>query len=223
MYTTLLLLVWSTLCFSAGGFAAPNTHTDWSGHVSRQDFCAVATAATVGILVPKSALAANGKTLDECLYTIMRVREATFQESRLINTGKFKDVQRANVKLAVRFILNNYRLSDTVISASAFLEDTNKRIAAGDVGQSVVQDLQTILEYFDSSDVQNLKVGSLSGKEELVVKGLDSARKNLDGFLSYFPAEKVQAARKRVLDENELNLKEWDPSLGDIVNLPPAV
>jgi hypothetical protein len=168
-------------------------------------------------------LAANGKTLDECLYTIMRVREATFQESRLINTGKFKDVQRANVKLAVRFILNNYRLSDTVISASAFLEDTNKRIAAGDVGQSVVQDLQTILEYFDSSDVQNLKVGSLSGKEELVVKGLDSARKNLDGFLSYFPAEKVQAARKRVLDENELNLKEWDPSLGDIVNLPPAV
>jgi uncharacterized protein YqgV (UPF0045/DUF77 family) len=164
------------------------------------------------------------KSLDQCLYAIMRVREATFQEARLVTTGKFKDVQRANVKLAVKFILNNYRLSDTIITASAYLDGNNdRRVEAGQVGQSAVQDLQTILEYFDSSDVQNIKVDNMAGKERLVLQGLDSARKNLDGFLAYFPKDLVDAARKQVLDENELNYKEWDRSLGDIVNLPPAV
>ena len=46
----------------------------------------------------------------------------------------------------------------TFIAASAYLEDNNKRISAGEVGSSVVQNLQTILEYFDSADVANLKV-----------------------------------------------------------------
>mmetsp|Transcript_12470 Transcript_12470/g.20704 ORF Transcript_12470/g.20704 Transcript_12470/m.20704 type:complete len:250 (+) Transcript_12470:139-888(+) len=201
--------------------------------MSRQDWLkTVVGGMAVGVvsLSTSPAVAADAatdrKTLDQCLYSIMRVREATFQESRLINSGKFKDMQRANVKLAVKFILNNYRLSDTFIAASAYIEETNRRIGAGEVGQAAVQDLQTILEYFDSSDVQNLKVGAgdnMSGKERLVLQGLDSTRKNIDGFLAYFPAEMVQAARKQILDENALNVKEWDPILGDIVNLPPAI
>lgn len=189
-----------------------------------------ATAASLLLLLsnPQPTHAASTpierKSLDQCLYAIMRVREATFQEARLVTTGKFKDVQRANVKLAVKFILNNYRLSDTIITASAYLDGNNdRRVEAGQVGQSAVQDLQTILEYFDSSDVQNIKVDNMAGKERLVLQGLESARKNLDGFLAYFPKEQVDAARKQVLDENELNYKEWDRSLGDIVNLPPAV
>ena len=40
--------------------------------------------------------------LDSYLYRIIRVKEATQQEKRLIQTGKFKDTQRANVKLWVR-------------------------------------------------------------------------------------------------------------------------
>ena len=106
--------------------------------------------------------AEEGKSLRSYLYTILRVREATLQEARLINSGKFKDVQRANVKLAIRFILKNYRLADTFIAASAYLEDNSKRISAGEVGSTAVQNLQTILEYFDSSDVSNLKVSSLT-------------------------------------------------------------
>lgn len=176
-------------------------------------------------LIPIQAEAAERQPLDKLLYNLMRVREATFQESRLISSGKFKDVQRANVKLAVKFIVNNYRLSDTVVQASAYIEDSSKRITAGDVGQSAVQDLITILEYFDSSDVQNLKVGSngMAGKESLVTQGLQSARSNIDTFLEYFPKDKVDAARKKVIEENELNYQEWDPKLGDIVNLPPGV
>lgn len=63
----------------------------------------------------------------------------------------------------------------------------------------------------------------MSDKERLVLKGLDSTRKNLDGFLSYFPEGDVEAVRKKILAENELNFKEWDSSLGDIVNLPPSL
>lgn len=66
-------------------------------------------------------------------------------------------MQRANVKLAVKFIINNYKLSDSVVAASSYLKG-NARVSASGVGGSAVQSLYTILEYFDSSDVENIKV-----------------------------------------------------------------
>jgi len=66
-------------------------------------------------------------------------------------------VQRANVKLAVKFMVINYRLSDSVIAASSYLSG-NARVQASGAGQNAVQSLYTILEYFDSSDVENIKV-----------------------------------------------------------------
>jgi hypothetical protein len=105
----------------------------------------------------ESSSAAND--LDSYLYKIIRVREATQQERRLIQTGKFKDIQRANVKLAVKFMVSNYRLADCVLGASAYLKGGNSaQMRAIDVGQTAVQNLQTILEYFDTSDVENIKV-----------------------------------------------------------------
>ncbi len=77
-------------------------------------------------------------TADQPLYSILRAREATEQETRLIKSGKFKDVQRSNVKLAVRFIVNNYRLSDNFIAAASFLPES-KRYEATEVGQSATQ------------------------------------------------------------------------------------
>lgn len=61
----------------------------------------------------------------------------------------------------------------------------------------------------------------MSGKEGLVIKGLESAQVKIDDFLAYFPDEAVSAVRKKIQEENELNVKEFDPSLGDIINLPP--
>ena len=84
--------------------------------------------------------------------------QATDQETRLITTGRFKDQQRANVKLAVKFMVSNYRLSDNIIRSSAFIVDNTKRTKASVAGQAAVQNLFTILEYFDSADVQNIKV-----------------------------------------------------------------
>ena len=106
-----------------------------------------------------TAVAAERVPLDALLYNILRVREATLQESRLITTGKFKDVQRANIKLAIRFMVENYRLADSFVAASTYLDGGyQRRIEAGQIGQSAVQNLYTILEYFDSADVENLKV-----------------------------------------------------------------
>ena len=140
---------------------------------TRRGFLETSVLSTVGILTSLStqtqpALADEEqsstslddeevKTVQTPLYYVVRVREATDQESRLIKSGKFKDVQRANVKLAVKFMVENYRLNDNIIAASAYLTG-NKRIQAVEAGQSTVQNLFTILEYFDSSDVQNIKV-----------------------------------------------------------------
>ena len=131
---------------------------DWLQQSSVQ-LLAAATATTTTMTTATPAWAASRPPLADLLYTILRVREATEQESRLIKSGKFKDVQRANVKLAVRFMVENYRLADAFVAAAAYLDGNDRRIAAGDVGQAAVQNLVTILEYFDSSDVQNLKVG----------------------------------------------------------------
>lgn len=109
----------------------------------------------------RPALAATRPPLNDLLYTILRVREATEQETRLISTGKFKDVQRANIKLAVKFMVENYRLADAFVGAAAYLDGNERRIAAGNVGQAAVQNLVTILEYFDAADVQNLKVSCI--------------------------------------------------------------
>lgn len=59
----------------------------------------------------------------------------------------------------------------------------------------------------------------MAGKTPLVLKGLETARQNIDEFLTYFPPKEVDAARERLLTENEENKKEWDPALGDIFNL----
>ena len=136
---------------------------------SRRDLLSQSIVVATGVLIgtgqPLPANAAESvpkpqrKPLKELLYTILRVREATSQESRLIKSGKFKDVQRANVKLAVKFMVQNYRFADTFIAACTYLEGgTSRRIEAGQVGQAAVQNLITITEYFDSSDVQNIKV-----------------------------------------------------------------
>ena len=63
---------------------------------------------------------------------------------------------------------------------------------------------------------------SLAGKEQIVLKGLDSVRRNLDDFLGYFPASEIDAAKKRIQEENDLNEKEFDSSLGVIINLRPV-
>jgi len=136
------------------------TEGSLSRRIALQSAFFTGVAAVAGSTSP--AFAAQRQPLDELLYRILRVREATQQETRLIKSGKFKDLQRANVKLAVRFMIENYRLNDAFVAASAYLDGNDRRVEAGQVGQSAVQNLYTILEYFDSADVQNIKVSPQS-------------------------------------------------------------
>ena len=61
----------------------------------------------------------------------------------------------------------------------------------------------------------------MAGKEALVLKGLDAARRNIDEFLTYFSASDIDAAKAKIESENKLNLDEFDPALGAPINLPP--
>jgi hypothetical protein len=61
----------------------------------------------------------------------------------------------------------------------------------------------------------------MAGKEALVLKGLEAAHMNLDQFLIFFPEETVQKVKALVKEEDDLNIKEFDPALGGILNLPP--
>lgn len=117
-------------------------------------------------------------------------------------------------------MINNYKLSDSIVAASSYLKG-NARVQASGVGQSAVQSLYTILEYFDSSDVENIKVDSLSGKESIVNSGLKSVRRDIDEFLSYFPKDVMDEVSKKIAEENELNYREFDPALGSILNPNP--
>ena len=200
--------------------------------MSRRSFTNVIAASSLATVLssPIAALAADEDAakspsskrlpLENYIYNILRVREATEQETRIINSKTFKDSQRANVKLAVKFILNNYKLSDSVIAASSYLSGTAK-FNASSAGQSAVQSLYTIIEYFDSQDVENIKVDALAGKEAIVTKGLESVRRDIDEFLSYFPQDVLDQQKAKVMEENELNFKEFDPELGSILNPNP--
>jgi hypothetical protein len=165
MAAKILRLILSTLLLSATSSFSPSSTTSTSSLTSvgdasssRRDFLSGLVVSSVVLTVGSlPSVAADPDSLDSYLYRVLRVREATQQERRLIKSGKFKDIQRANVKLAVKFMVQNYRLSDAVIGASAYLKSGNQ-MKAIDVGQTAVQNLQTILEYFDASGVENIKV-----------------------------------------------------------------
>eukprot|EP00435_Cladocopium_sp_Y103_P036351 s4281_g9.t1 len=55
--------------------------------------------------------------LENAIYLISRVQEATVQQERLVTTGKFKDVQRNSITMALNMMLDNYRLADQASQA----------------------------------------------------------------------------------------------------------
>jgi hypothetical protein len=80
--------------------------------------------------------------------------------------------------------------------------------------------LYTILEYYDAGEVENIKVTSLGGKEELVLKGLDATKRKIDDFIKFFPTSNVEEVSSLIAEENRLNAKEFDPAMGQILNMP---
>jgi hypothetical protein len=175
--------------------------------------------------------------LQEQLVLILRVQEATGQETRLVSTGKYKELQRLNIKRAVKFMLDNYSLRDRFVTASAFAP-LEQQQQATDYAQTAVESLVQILEYFPDKLVRHASShwnacatrvlrryymclclctraaqsanDLTSDQAKFVLAALKSTSKSIDAFLSLMPAEAVAAAKAQIADENDLNDKEYD-------------
>lgn len=163
---------------------------------------------------PKSVVSKRKQSKDElqdALYLISRVQEATAQQERLVSTGKFKDMQRNNIKMALNFMLDNYKLGDQIVVASAYAS-TDNVFKASQAGNEAIDVLETAKEYF----AKELKVSGLTDTQrKFVVDAMSATRGKLDTFLTYMPADVVQAARQQVEDENGMNQKEYQSPDGD--------
>eukprot|EP00965_Chrysotila_dentata_P056887 1887589-Pleurochrysis_carterae.AAC.1 len=161
---------------------------------------------------PLSAFAApvpvpqmDDKTLQQELVSILRVQEAAAQEARLVKTGKYRELQRLNVKRAVGMMIDNYDLSGRFVRASA-VAPRDKANAAASFGNTAVESLVQILEYFQVDLVAN----ELTKEQQtFVLKALKSTSTSIDSFLALMPSNVVAAAKKQIEEENELNLKEF--------------
>lgn len=158
------------------------------------------------------------KKLEEALYLISRVQEATVQQERLVTTGKFKDVQRNSITMALNMMLNNYALPDQVVTASGYIVNKNQIMQASAIGNEAVDALETAKEYFGAP----LKVSGLSTEQRsFITQAMQSCRQKLDKFVTYVPQDSLELARKRVETENELNLKEYvGEKISNPVTLP---
>mmetsp|Transcript_28659 Transcript_28659/g.72638 ORF Transcript_28659/g.72638 Transcript_28659/m.72638 type:complete len:272 (-) Transcript_28659:98-913(-) len=153
--------------------------------------------------------------LQEALYLISRVQEATVQQERLISTGKFKDTQRNNIKKAINMMVDNYRLNDQVVLASGYVVNKENVVKASECGKDAIEALETAKEYFATT----LKVTTLNPEQkQLLIDAMRTTRSKLDDFVAYMPEDVLAKARRRVEEENALNLQEFVGVDGGMIN-----
>jgi hypothetical protein len=146
------------------------------------------------------------------------VQEATGQETRLVSTGKYKELQRLNIKRAINMMVDNYDLRDRFVRASAYAPIGQQQQALS-YGNTAVEGLTQILEYFPDKLVAN----DLTREQStFVLAALKSVSKSIDSFLGYMPQEVVEQAKAQIIEENRLNEKEYEAGDGvsdkDIIN-----
>ena len=140
--------------------------------------------------------------------------------ARAARARRAQELQRLNIKRAIKFMLDNYDLRDRFVTASAFAPLAQQQQAT-DYAQTAVESLIQILEYFPDK----LTVNDLSREQsQFVLAALSSTSKAIDSFLTLMPPEAVEGARLQVAEENRLNEQEFeelpkDEKL-DILNAP---
>jgi len=176
-----------------------------------------ASAAAVGVPLPAFA-ARDPRVLKENVVAILRVKESAAQEMRLVQTGKYKDVQRSGIKRAVNFMIDNSNLRDRFVTAGSFAAVSDQQQANAYAG-TAVESLVQILEYFP----QDLVVNQLTPEQNsFVLRALTSTSDNIDRFLALMPAGAVESATAQIIEENELNTKEYQSEDGDNAVLNPV-
>ena len=147
--------------------------------------------------------------LQQALYLISRVQEATVQQERLVETGKFKDMQRNSIKMALNMMLDNYKLGDQIVVASAYV-GADKALTASQAGNEAIEVLETAKEYFS----KELKVSGLTDQQRtFIVDAMSTTRAKLDGFVKFFPEAHKAVQIKIALDEMIERLEVDNPDL----------
>lgn len=221
-HTLQIVLLAGAACWQLPSSTSPSA-------CSRRDALTAAVtavaAACVGSMPPLAAVAAGSpkvfkspELLQPEVVLILRVQEATGQETRLVSTGKYKELQRLNIKRAINMMVDNYDLRDRFVRASAYAPIGQQQQALS-YGNTAVEGLTQILEYFPDKLVAN----DLTREQStFVLAALKSVSKSIDSFLGYMPQEVVEQAKAQIIEENRLNEKEYEAGDGvsdkDIIN-----
>ena len=210
----------SLLLLAVGLALVPQLYALATAKVTRRAVLGGLATVSVSPALPVWAAPRNQAVLKDNLVLILRVKEATTQETRLITTGKYKELQRLNIKRAIKFMLDNYALRDRFVTASSYASVDNQQLATS-YAQTAVEALIQIIEYFP----QDLKANSLSNEQKnFVMSALGTTQKSIDSFLELMPAEAVSSALAQVAEENRLNEEEYQSEDGTkIINADPSM
>lgn len=158
-----------------------------------------------------SAYTPDPDPLQESLYLISRVQEATVLQERYISR---KSPPLQKMKLTLRLVDRSYKLLDQVTLVTQYINDTNDLVSATQVGNEAADRLQEAIDF-----VYGFKQDASAitpSQKEFVSSALRDTRDLLFDFISYLPDQsKLMNARLRVEEENKLNVDEFDPDLAN--------
>ena len=196
-------------------------------------------SSTLALLL-SSPLVSNAYTpdpdkLQESLYFISRVQEATVQQERFMNKLGGTQQLRTKLKLTLRLIDKNYKLLDQINYSSAFVTPGDKLVEASEAGYEAVDALQSAIEFVKKDENWSSSSSSsndgddndaAASKERIAVltESMQTCREQLKLYTEYMPSDKLRNARYRVEDENIRNRDEFDgdedAGVYNPVNLP---
>lgn len=97
--------------------------------------------------LPSHAYTPDPDKLQESLYFINRVQEATVQQERFVNKlGGTKELQ-TKLKLTLRLVDKNYKLLDQINFSSAYITPPDKLVEASEAGYEAVDALQSAIDF----------------------------------------------------------------------------
>jgi hypothetical protein len=189
----------------------------------KQSLTVTSTALILNQCLPPSAHAytPDPDPLQESLYLLCRVQEATLLQERYIQR---KRPPIAKMKLTLRLVERSYRIQDQVNFVSRFIAP-NDIVAATSAGNQAAESLQEAISFvysFASSSNNNNNNDAeqqqpmTSDQRAFLLEALQDTRQQFSEFVTYLPDQApLLAARKRVEEENKLNRDEFDPDLAD--------
>jgi hypothetical protein len=195
-------------------------------------------AASGAVPSPSVAYTPDPDKLQESLYFISRVQEATVQQERFIqklgsssstgsgsSTGMSAQQLRGKLQLTLKLVDKNYKLLDQINFSSAYIAPAEMLVEASEAGYEAVDALQGAIEYVNTDGNWIASNSNISGSDDTtdptmaraneqriaVLKAfLQTCREQLTVYTGYMPADKLRNARIRVEDENAANRDEFD-------------